>query len=306
MLRDEEWREEDRLMLRDEKVYVLKDEKLRAEVIWLHHDILVGEHGGQQKITELVTRNFQWPEVTKEVKKYIERCNTYQKNKNYTKAPAEKLMPNAVPEKPQAYIIVDFITKLPLAQGYSSILVVCSRLTKIAYFVPTMEKTSAEEVVKLFQDNVQKLYSLLESIIIDRGVQFAAEMMKELKNMLEIDTKLSTVYYLQTDGQTERINQDLEQYLRMFIDYRQEQWPDWLVIAEFAYNNKVQTSTKVSLFKANNGRDPHIGFEMRKKGKFEKAEKFVTRMKEVHEKTEAIRGHPRDTLSYQISSISMG
>jgi len=80
---------------------------------------------------------------------------------------------------------------------------------------------------------------LPESIITNKGVQFVAGMMKELNHMLGIDTKLSTVYYLQTDGQTERINQDLEQYLRMFIDHQQEQWPDWLVTAKFAYNNKV-------------------------------------------------------------------
>jgi len=71
--------------------------------------------------------------------------------------------------------------------------------------------------------------------------------------MLGIDMKLSMAYHLQTDGQTERINQDLEQYLRMFINHQQEQWPDWLVTVEFAYNNKMQTSTKVSLFKTNNG-----------------------------------------------------
>ena len=83
--------------------------------------------------------------------------------------------------------------------------------------------------------------------------------------MLGIDTKLSTAYHPQTDSQMERMNQELEQYLRIFIDHCQEQWPDWLVTAEFAYNNKVQTSTKVLLFKANNGQDPHIGFEMKKK-----------------------------------------
>ena len=105
--------------------------------------------------------------------------------------------------------------------------------------------------------------------------------------MLEIDTKLSTAYHPQTDGQTERMNQDLEQYLRMFIDHQQEQWPDWLATAEFAYNNKVQTSTKVSPFRANNGQDPCMGFELRKKGRFEKAEEFATRMKEVHEEAEA-------------------
>ena len=90
----------------------------------------------------------------------------------------------------------------------------------------TIEKTSAEGVVKLFQDNIWKLYGLPESIITNREVQFTVEITKELNNILEIDTKLLMAYYLQTDRQIERINQDLEQYLRIFIDYRQEQWSD--------------------------------------------------------------------------------
>ena len=123
--------------------------------------------------------------------------------------------------------------------------------------------------------------------------------MKELNSILGIDTKLLTIYHPQTDGQTERINQELEQYLRMFIDHRQEQWPDWLATAEFAYNNKVQTSTKVSLFKANIGQDPCMGFKIRKKGKFEKVEEFVTRMKEVHEETEvALRKSQEEMRKY--------
>ena len=151
-----------------------------------------------------------------------------------------------------------------------------------------MEKTSVERVVRLFQDNIWKLHSLPESIITDKGAQFVVEIMKELNNMLEIDTKLSTVYYPQTDGQIEKINQNLEQYLRMFINHRQEQWSNWLVIVEFVYNNKVQTSTKVLLFKANNGQDLHMGFEMRKKGKFEKVAEFATRIKKVHKKAEVV------------------
>jgi len=82
MLRDEEWQEEDGLMLRDGKVYVPRNEKLRAEVIQLYYDIPVEGYGGQWKIMELITRNFWWPEVTKEVKKYIEECNACQRNKN--------------------------------------------------------------------------------------------------------------------------------------------------------------------------------------------------------------------------------
>ena len=156
----------------------------------------------------------------------------------------------------------------------------------MAHFVPTTEKTSVEGVARLFWNNVWKLYGLPESIITDKGAQFAMEIIKELNNMLGINTKLSIAYHPQTDGQTERMNQDLEQYLRMFINHRQEQWPDWLATAESAYNNKVQTSTKVLLFKANNGQDLCMGFEMKKKGKFEKAEELATRMKKVYEEAE--------------------
>jgi len=122
---------------------------------------------------------------------------------------------------------------------------------------------------------------LPESIISDRGPQFAAGVIRELNVILGIDSKLLTAFHPQTDGQTERINQELEQYLRMFIDHRQEQWLEWLGTAEFAYDNKVQTSTKVSPFKANSGQDPRIGFELRKKGKFEETNKFVERMQKI-------------------------
>jgi len=89
-------------------------------------------------------------------------------------------MLNAVPKKPWIHISADFIMKLPLAQGYNSILVVCNRITKMAHFVPTTEKTLAEGVARLFWDNIWKLHRLPESIITDRGAQFAAGMMKEL------------------------------------------------------------------------------------------------------------------------------
>jgi len=81
-------------------------------------------------------------------------------------------MPNSIPEKPWIHILVDFITKLPLAQGYDLILVVVNRLTKIVHFIPTMKKTLVERLAQLFRDNVWKLYGLSESIILDRGPQF--------------------------------------------------------------------------------------------------------------------------------------
>jgi len=100
-------------------------------------------------------------------------------------------------------------------------------------------------------------------------------MMRELNNLLGIQTKLSTAYHPQTDGQIERINQELEQYLRVFIDHRQGQWPDWLGTVEFVYNNKLYTATKILPFKVNYGQNPMMGFEGRRKGKYEVVGKFV-------------------------------
>jgi len=223
MLRDKEWREEGGLMLKEGKMYVPKDEALRVEIIRLHHDTPIEGHGGQWKTAEMVTQNFWWPGVTREVKRYMEGCVSCQQNKNCTEQPAGKLMPNSIPDEAWTHILADFITKLPLVQGYNSILVVVDWFTKMAHFVPTTEKTMAEGLARLFRDNVWQLHGLPKSIILDRGPQFMAGLMRELNEMLGIKTKLPMAFHPQTDGQTERMNQELEQYLRMFINYCQEQ-----------------------------------------------------------------------------------
>ena len=148
-----------------------------------------------------------------------EGCNACQRNKNYTEQPAEKLMLNSIPDKMWTHISADFITKLPLAQGYDSILVVVDWFTKMVHFVPTTEKTMVEGLVRLFMDNVWWLHGLPKSIISDRGPQFAAGLMRELNKMLGIQTRLLMAFHPQTDRQMERINQELEQYLCMFIDH---------------------------------------------------------------------------------------
>jgi len=178
----------------------------------------------------------------------MEECDQYQKIKNKAEMPAGKLRPNEVPEKPWQHISVDFIMKLLVSKGHDSILVVCDRFSKMSHFVVMTEKTMAEGLVRLFRYNIWKLYGLPESVISDRGLQFAVGLMKELNKMLGIETKLSMAYHLQTDSQTERTNQELEQYLRMYINYRQNNWSEWLATAEFAFNNKVHTATKTSPF----------------------------------------------------------
>ena len=155
--------------------------------------------------------------------------------------------------------------KLPIVAEKDMILVICDRLSKMTHFVATTEGTSVEGLARLLWDNVWKLHGLPESIVSDRGPQFAAELTKELNRMLGIKIKLSTAFHPQTDGQTERMNQELEQYLQFFIENRQKDWLKWLAAAEFAINNKIHMATKVSLFMANYSKELRMGGDVRRK-----------------------------------------
>jgi len=209
-LRGEEWELEGDLVLKEGKLYVPKDEELRAEVIWLHHDVSAVGHKERWKTVELVTRNYWWLGVTRDVGKYVEGCNLCQRMKNRMEELAGKLKLSEIPEKPWTHLMVDFIMKLPVVAGKDAILVICNRLSKITHFVATTEGTSAEELARLFSDNIWKLYGLPESMVSYRGPQFVAELTRELNRMLGIETRLSTAFHPQTDGQIEHMNQELE------------------------------------------------------------------------------------------------
>jgi len=151
---------------------------------------------------ELVTRNYWWPGVTRDIGRYIEGCNICQMIKNRTEEVAGKLKLSEVLEKLWTHLMVDFITKLPLVAGKDTILVVCNRLSKMTHFVVTTEGTLVEGLAKLFRGNIWKLHRLPESVVLDRGPRFVAELTKKLNRMLGIKTKLSTAFHPQTDGQT--------------------------------------------------------------------------------------------------------
>ena len=137
-------------MLKEGKVYVLKDEELRAEVIQLHYDVPAAGHGGRWKMVELVTRNYWWPGVTRDVGKYVEGCDLCQRMKNRTEEPVGKLKLSEVLQKTWMHLTVDFITKLLVVAGKDVILVVYDRLSKMTHFVATVEGTLAEGLARLF------------------------------------------------------------------------------------------------------------------------------------------------------------
>jgi len=201
ILQRDEWQMEEDLVLKEGKVYMLKDKELQTEIIQLHHDIPVAGHGERWKTMELVTRNYWWPGVTRDIGRYVEGCDMCQRMKNRTEEVAGKLKLSEVPKKLWTHLTVDFITKLPLVARKDAILVVCDKLSQMTDFV-----TTTEGLARLFKDNIWKLHGLLESIVLDRGLQFVVELTKELNGMLGIEIKLLTVFYLQTDRQTKQMN----------------------------------------------------------------------------------------------------
>ena len=149
-LQGNKWQIEGDLVLKEGKVYVPKNEELRAKVIWLHHDVPVAGHGKRWKTVELVIRNYWWLGVTRNVGKYIEGCDLCQRMKNRTEEPAGKLKLSEVPKKTWTHLTVDFIMKLPVVAGKDAILVVCDWLSKMTHFVAITEGTSVEGLVRLF------------------------------------------------------------------------------------------------------------------------------------------------------------
>ena len=130
----------------------------------------------------------------------------------------------------------------------------------------------------LFRSGIWKLHGLPEEVISDRGPQFVSNFMRGLSEILGIKVAASTAYHPQTDGQTERINQEVEQFLRLFVNQRQDDWYDWISIAEFAYNDHVHASTQASLFMLDAGQNPRLGFEPIRESWLESLDNFTSRM----------------------------
>ena len=155
--------------------------------------------------------------------------------------------------------------------------------TKQAHQIPTNASVTSEGAARLYRDNVWKHHGLLTGVISDRGPQFASKFMKALNEMLGIKSMLSMAYHPETDGQTERLNQEVEQYLRLFVNYDQDDWVDWLPITEFSYNNCVHSATGFSPFYLNTGQHPRAPYEPQRLSDVEAANEFAQRMSKIHE-----------------------
>jgi hypothetical protein len=195
---------------------------------------------------------------------------------------------------------VDFIVELPEAHGYDAIMVSLDTVGKRGHFIPTNTTITAQGSSELFLRNVWKLHGLPTDVVSDRGPQFVAEFTKELYRLLGIKMSPSTAYHPQSDGQTERLNQELEQYLRLFTNERQDDWDELLPLAEFAYNNHVHSATQQTPFMLDTGRHPRMGFEPDiAPSRKETVNEFVERMKiTLEEAKSALRKSKDDMARY--------
>src|SRR5436190_4718397 len=239
------WSCKDGLLLYKGLIYVLES-SLPMDILQEHHDAPLTGHCSIARAIELITRNYWFPGINAYVKDYVNSCYSCQQAKAPRHARHGELAPTPVPTSPWKGLSCDFITDLPVSNGIDSILVFVDRMTKMSHFIPCVKSTSAPDFAKLFVSYVVKLHGLPDSIVSDRGSIFTSHFWSTLASILKIDPRKFTAFHPQTEGQTERMNQTLEAYLRIFCNHDQDDWFDLLPLAEFAYNNVTQESTKMS------------------------------------------------------------
>jgi hypothetical protein len=190
---------------------------------------------------------------------------------------------------------MDFIVKLPESHGFDSIWVICDRLTRAAHFVPIREATSTPDLVYLFIDRFFRHHGMPDSILSDRGSTFVSQFMAEFAKRVGIELKHSTAYHPRTDRLTERTNQTLETYLRAYCSYQQDDWVDYLPLAEFAFNNAENASTRVSPFYANCGFHPNFAPRLSdNRTTVPAAADLAARLDLIHEELRAELRHAQD------------
>ncbi|KAL4018114.1 hypothetical protein IC575_021704 [Cucumis melo] len=220
------------------------------------HDSVLGGHSGFLRTYKRMSGELYWQGMKNDIKKYVEQCEVCQRNKYEATKPAGVLQPLPIPDKILEDWTMDFIEGLPRAGGMNVIMVVVDRLTKYAYFITLKHPFSAKQVALTFIDKIVRRHGIPNSIISDRDKIFLSNFWRELFASMGTLLKRSTAFHPQTDGQTERVNQCLETYLRCFCNEQPHKWDQFIPWAELWYNTTFHASTKTTPFEAVYGRSP--------------------------------------------------
>jgi hypothetical protein len=232
------------------KIYVGAATNMRLTLLETFHQSALGGHSGAKATYQRIKRVFCWPHLKQVVQKFVSECPVCQLVKVDHTSPAGLLQPLPIPGTPWSCISLDFIEALPKSNGKEVILVVVDRLTKYSHFIALAHPYSVEQIVTIFMDNIVKLHGPPQEIVSDRDRIFTSTLYKQIFKALGVPLKFSTAYHPQTDGQTERVNQCLEAYLRSMVFQEPKQWTKWLATAEWWYNTSYHSSLKMTPFEA--------------------------------------------------------
>jgi hypothetical protein len=230
---------------------VTRDIKAKRHIIQSHHDSPVHGHPGISKTIQLTERLYWWPRMQQDITEYVKGCMECQRHKvnnRPTKAPLHPIYP-----KPEAMpfetVVLDFIVKLPISQGFDSILTITDQgCTKAAIFIPCNEDITAEEMAALYIKHVFAHFGLPTKVISDRDPQFMSKFMQSACKITGVKHAPSMAYHPRTNGQSERSNQWLETAICFITNQKQKNWALYLPIAQFAHNNWPSDTTRKSLF----------------------------------------------------------
>lgn len=253
------------------RIYVPGAE-LRLYLTQLAHDSCESGHPGKNKLYALLSRDYWWPSMSKDTSAYALHCHDCRRNKINRLRYRGTLKPLPLPLARWRDISVDFVGPFPTdkgplshlkwyhSEGFDMIMVVVDRLTKMRHYTPCKKDMKTTDQALLFIRDVWRLHGLPETIISDRGTTFVNAFWSAICSQLKINVSLSTAYHPETDGQTEIANAFLEQYLRQYVNFAQDDWVKWLPLAEFAANNATSSSTNMSPFFANYAFHPRMSF----------------------------------------------
>lgn len=253
---NQEYKLESGLLKYKGRIYVGEATEIRGELLRAYHSSSFGGHSGMRATYHRIKTLFYWPGLKRSVDKFIRECPICQVTKGEHIHVPGLLDPLAIPDMAWSHITMDFIEGLPVSRGKDVILVMVDRLTKYAHFLALSHPYTVEQVVEVFMNNIHKLHGMPTAIITDRDRIFTSNLYQEIFKAKGVQLRFSTAYHPQTDGQTERVNQCLESYLRNMTFQEPRNWYSWLPLAEWWYNTTYHTAIQMTPFKALYGYTP--------------------------------------------------
>jgi hypothetical protein len=245
------------IIRRNGVIWIGDNSALRTKLITALHDSVVGGHSGVHATYHRVKKCFGGRDL-RMMLLFVGQCQVCQEAKSERVHPPGLLQPLPIPTGAWEDVSMDFVEGLPKSEGFDTILVVVDRFSNYAHFISLKHPYTAQGVAQVFLDTVVKLHGDPKTIVSDRDKVFTSSFWTHLFQLMGVKLLFSTAYHPQTDGQTKRVNQCLEQYLRCAVHDHPHKWRQWLALAEFWYNTTYHTALDCSPFKILYGYTPPV------------------------------------------------